>query len=79
MANGKPGDHPVNDILDHGIAVFSEEADALVRDIAKLLPRYRLMDLVDWFSPPAIGEFADQLRRIRDDLTQQARDRGWEV
>jgi hypothetical protein len=77
--NGKPGDHPVNDILDHGVAVFSEEADALVREIAELVPRYRLWDLVDWFSPPANEEFTTQLRRIRDDLLQEGRDRGWEV
>lgn len=75
----KGGDHPVNDILDHGMDVFSEEADALVREIAELVPRYRLWDLVDWLSPPALEEFTTQLRRIRDDLLQEGRDRGWEV
>jgi hypothetical protein len=79
MANGAPGDHPVNDILDHGRAVFSPEADALVRDIAGLVPRYRLWELVDWLSPPPIEAFTAQLRKLRDDLRADARDRGWDV
>jgi hypothetical protein len=79
MANGKPGDHPVNDILDHDAAVFSAEADTLVREIAKLMPRYRLWDLVDWFAPPPLDEFTAHLRKIRDDLREQARVNGWEV
>lgn len=79
MANGKPGDHPVNDILDHGRAVFSPEADALVREIAALLPRYRLWDLVDWFSPGPVEELTARLRGIRDDLVRNARESGWEA
>lgn len=79
MVNGKPGDHPVNDILDHGMAVFSEEADAILREIAQLVPRYRLWDLVDWFHPGSIQEFTAKLRRIRNALLKESRDRGWEV
>ncbi len=79
MANGKPGDHPLNDILDHGRPVVAPEADALVRDIAKLIPDYRLRDLVDWLSPPPIDDFTTQLRKLRDDLVAAARARGWEV
>jgi hypothetical protein len=78
MVNGKPGDHPINDLLDHGIPVFSPEADSLVRQIAELVSRYRLWDWVDWFSPPPVEELAAE-RRIRDELVQDARDRGWEV
>lgn len=36
MPNGKPGDHPLTDILVHGRRVYSEAADALVREIASL-------------------------------------------
>jgi hypothetical protein len=79
MPNGKPGDHPLNDILDHGLGVFSPEADTLVREISDLVPRDRLWDLVDWFSPPPIDEFTAQLTEIRDRLRPDAHDRGWEV
>lgn len=79
MANGKHGDHPLNDILDHGHAVFSPEADALIRELAALLPRERLRDLFDWFAPPPLPEFTEQLRRTRDRLRADAANRGWEV
>jgi len=42
MANGKPGDHPINDIVDHRLPVFSDTIDALVRRLADYLPRERL-------------------------------------
>ncbi len=79
MANGKSGDHPLGDILDHGLAVFSPEADALIREIAEFVPRYRLRELFDWFSPPPIEAFTGQLRKERDRLREDARAGGWEV
>ena len=71
--------HAINDILDHGRDVFFPEVDALVRDIARFLPRYRMWDLVDWHSPPPLDEFTAKLRAIRDDHLKQARERGWEA
>lgn len=53
MANGSHGDHPGSDILDHDRRVFSMQIDALVRQITEYVPRERLWDLFDWFSPPA--------------------------
>ncbi len=79
MVNGKPEDHPISDIVDYGLGVFSPEADGLVREISKFMSRDRLWDLLDWFSPPPIDEFTTQLRQIRDQLRRDARDRGWEV
>jgi hypothetical protein len=49
ILNGKPGDHPINDICDYQLSVFSPKADALIREIHKYLPRYRMWDLFDWF------------------------------
>ena len=34
MPNGKPGDHPLTDIVVHGIEVFGEPIDARVRRLA---------------------------------------------
>lgn len=79
MANGRPGDHPVNDIVDHGLDVFSPEADALVRRIAQLVPRYRMWDLIDWFNPPAIPELERLLSQRLKELEAEARERGWEL
>jgi hypothetical protein len=78
MANGKPGDHPVNDICNHGLRVFSDTADALIREIHEYLPRERMWDLFNWFSPPPLAEFERQLLAKRDQLRQDASDRGWE-
>jgi hypothetical protein len=33
--NGKPGDHPLNDILDHHLEVYGPEADDLIRKMAQ--------------------------------------------
>ena len=76
--NGKPGDHPINDICDHQLSVFSPKADALIREIHKYLPRYRMWDLFDWFNPPKLAEFECQLETKRNELRLEAEQRGWE-
>ena len=78
MANGKPGDHPINDIVDHRLPVFSDTIDALVRRLADCLPRERLWDLFDWFAPPPKREFEAQLRSKLAELEADAKARGWE-
>jgi hypothetical protein len=37
MANGKQGDHPFTDIIDHGLQVYSPTADGLVREIVAMV------------------------------------------
>ena len=78
MANGKPGDHPINDICDHGLAVFSPTIDALVREIHDYLPRDRMWDLFDWFDPPPLVEFEEELTAKLNELREESRRRGWE-
>ena len=77
--NGKPSDHPINDICDHKLPVFSQRADSLVREIHQYLPRHRMWDLFDWFRPPPLAEFEQQLEAKRDELRKDAYDRGWET
>ena len=36
MPNGKPGDHPLTDILVHNRSIYSESARNLIREIAGL-------------------------------------------
>ena len=36
MANSKPGDHPVSDILSHGLPTYGPEIDGLIREIDAL-------------------------------------------
>jgi hypothetical protein len=36
MPNGKPGDHPLSDILSHGLPTYGPEIDGLIREIDAL-------------------------------------------
>jgi len=76
--NGKIGDHPLNDILDHGEIRFSPDIDNLVRQLAGLVPRYRLIEMFDWLNPPPLSDLKTQLQAEVDRLTLDARERGWE-
>ena len=77
--NGKLGDHPLNDILDHGVPVFSPGVDEIVRKLAALVPRYRLVEMFDWLNPPPLADFKPQLESKLHQLTEDATSRGWEV
>ena len=70
MGNGRPGDHPLTDILNHRILTFSERADEMIRQIADLVPQNDLDDHVNWRSPPPIEEFEAELdttlQRLRE-------------
>ena len=79
MPNGKPGDHLVNDILDHSLPVFAEGVDGLVCQLAKYYPRYRLWDLFPWFSPPPLVEFEAELRDLLANVESEAKERVWET
>jgi hypothetical protein len=42
VPNGKPGDHPLADILVHGLDVFCPRVDTLIREIVSLGGRFVL-------------------------------------
>jgi hypothetical protein len=81
MPNGKPGDHPLTDILVHKVKVYGEETDDLIRKIAEL-SSHRELD--EWWQRE-IGWSPDRhsvvsKARIRlDELLQRAKDSGWEI
>jgi hypothetical protein len=83
MVNGKPGDHPLTDILSYGIEVYGPEVDGLVRDVAALSDDRGLRELDDLLlghrSPGSAAVLRPRLERLRDDLRADARERGWEV
>ena len=47
MPNGKPGDHPLTDILNHELEVYSAHADKLVREIGNLADENTRRELGD--------------------------------
>jgi hypothetical protein len=84
MPNGKPGDHPLTDIVIHGRRVYSDVADHLVRAIVKLASREerdRLADLLfqeyNDFGNPNDAELELRLTAMLAELEASARTRGW--
>ena len=79
--NGKPGDHPLTDLLAYEHEVYGPEADGLIRKIAALSsPR----ELDEWWERE-IGWSGDAelaLRKARTrhaELQKRAKESGWET
>jgi hypothetical protein len=86
MPNGKAGDHPLTDILNYGLPVFSHKADALIVEISRLADTHVKADLerrlVSLYPVPTGSDlvaFEDELTALRDRLRADAVERGWEV
>ena len=77
--NGKHGDHPLTDILNHGAEVFGTEADALIREIDDLGGRRELDQIVGPNYDHDPSHLRARLAPVRDRLRGEAKDRGWEV
>jgi hypothetical protein len=86
MANGKPGDHPYTDIVHHGRRVYSATVDRLVREVAELSDergRHELADMLlseyNDLLKPDLAKLERVLSERRDQLRNEARNRGWET
>lgn len=87
MVNGKPGAHPLTDIVDWNHEVFGREADDLIREIVRLggrrsleRPPLNLLALDPRSNPSTdIPALHASLRALRDRLRAEALERGWEV
>jgi hypothetical protein len=81
MPNGKPGDHPLTDILVHNLRVYGREADNLIRKIAELCSR---RELDEWWSreigwSPDPEAVVGKAQSRFDDLLERAKRSGWEI
>ena len=86
MPNGKPGDHPLTDILQHKLEVYSAHADRLVREIVNLADEKTRRELGDRlyqeynpYGSPDIQKLEHELGELRSGLTAEARDCGSEL
>ena len=81
MANGKPHDHPLTDILKYNLETYGAEADELIRKISELSSR---RELDEWWERE-IGWSCDaaavlpKARARYDELRKRARESGWET
>ena len=77
MPNGKPGDHPITDILTHRIEVYGAEVDGCIRSLARLMP---LSDLHKFFNSldDRRPDFQAALEEKRAELQKNSEESGWE-
>ena len=72
MPNGRPGDHPLTDLLKHGRTVYGPEADTCIREIAALsrgheLDEWWLAEIANEDDPTALlGKARAKLAALRD-------------
>jgi len=83
MPNGKSGDHPLTDILIHGMSVYSEEIDALISEIVDLGGRSEIEPMLmgehRMSGNPDLPRLEAELVSIHERLRSEAKERGWEV
>jgi hypothetical protein len=80
MPNGKPGDHPLTDILVYKLNVYGREADDLIRRIAELCSR---RELEEWWNreigwSPDHNSLISKARTRHNELLHRAKQGGWE-
>lgn len=79
MATGKPGDHPLSDILIHKLEVYGPEADELIRGISEFSSRHELYEWwnadINWSTDRDLVLRKAQARFA--ELFQRSRMSGW--
>jgi hypothetical protein len=83
MAAGGPGDHPLTDIINFKLNVYSEECDELIRQISKYVSINQLYEMFNWFDNFYITElqlieFEITLKLKLAELKKNSKDNGWE-
>jgi hypothetical protein len=74
MPNGKPGDHPITDIVVHNKRVFSRTADALIAEIVELGAQRELESSFNFFQPPATPLLEVRLKELRDRIVTERKE-----
>ena len=79
MADGKPGDHPLTDILVHKIETFGPEADDYIRGVSDFSSRH---ELYEWWNREVKGETDPKvvLQKAREryqELMMRSQSSGW--
>ena len=81
MPNGKPGDHPLTDIIIHGATVYGVKTDGLIRKISMLCSWDELHEWwnreIGWGGTESTALAKAQSRY--DLLIERSRANGWEI
>ena len=73
MPNGRPGDHPVTDIINHKIPTFSPEIDSLIRQLHWRIPPNELDDIFYRNCTRPLPEFQAELEAALERAKRQAK------
>ena len=64
MANGRPGDHPLTDILIHKMEIYTEETRQLIKDIYELNGRrLNTFQHIDWGNSDTLRQQLIELKK----------------
>jgi hypothetical protein len=81
MPNGKPGDHPLTDILVHEIETYGFETDDLIRKVSKLCSRAEFD--IWWELEISWSQVnASRLEKAKTkfaEVSKRAKESGWEI
>ena len=76
--NGKPGDHPITDIVKHRIARYGEPLDSELRQLGELMDYHRLCDWFEQHWSKSPRELQPIVAVKLEEMRQAAREGGWE-
>ena len=75
MPNGRPGDHPISDILAHNQEVYGPEIDNMVRELYRITGNSErideIFDSIEWQSPDARDDFKGKLQEALKEVSEQ--------
>jgi hypothetical protein len=77
--NGKPGDHPVSDVLKHGLAAYGEPSDTEIRKLAGFMDYHRLCEWFDNVLGHEKEDVATEVQKKLAEVLKDAKERGWEI
>ncbi len=63
MPNGRPGDHPLSDLIHHNIPLYGGEIDKLIKTIARKGKEEQLAK-IQWYDRKDLDTFKEELKRI---------------
>lgn len=73
--NNEKDAHPLINIVVHHLPTFSPKVDGLIYEISRYATFYNLEQMYDWFAPPPLDQFEQELEEIRTSLIQREKEK----
>jgi hypothetical protein len=76
--NGKPGDHPITDIMVYKIAVYGEPLDSQLRQLGELMSYRRLCDWFEQHRSTPTAQLQPLVAAKLEEVRRDTEERVWE-